>query len=305
MKRYLAYFLLLLAFGSSYTLNPVAAQEFGVSGGLTLQQSSARALALGEAFTTATDDISAMNYNPASLGTLKTPHMAFTYEQGLIEDSAAQVMLGFPFRSKAVLGFRLDYYDGGKLEIDNGDSVSAQRDLVLSLGSGVTMKRVSVGITGKFLSSTLAEAASAHAFAFDVGWNTKLTRALSWGTAFQNLGTPLRYVDKADPLPHLARTGLSYSFFPAAMSQITLFVDASYYINEKLLQPAVGLETNVGLLSFRCGYKKEPQDNEFSVGTGIAVGPSMLDYAFGLTGQETKNKISFSLRFGKQAPRFK
>ena len=62
--------------------------DVGCNAGLTLLEApSARAAALGEAFSAASDDLSAFSYNPASLFTFENSRGSFLYQEGATEDS--------------------------------------------------------------------------------------------------------------------------------------------------------------------------------------------------------------------------
>lgn len=271
----------------------------GTSGGLTLMEApGARAAALGEAFSAVSDDVSAMGYNPASLKSLKSGQASFLYQQGLVEDSYGQFMIGTPTKGGS-LGMSVGYYNGGTIDLYDGSSVrtvNAQTDLSVGLSYANNMGPISIGLTGKYLSSQLIESERATAFAGDLGMSMPVSSRLNMGAAVQNIGTELKFIEEGDSLPRMARAGMAYSFM--SNNAATLLVDGVYHMNEQELRPAAGLEINFGLLSIRGGYKGG-NDQEFSIGTGLMIGRSNLDYAFGMMdGLDARHRVSLSMRFG-------
>src|SRR5260221_13710945 len=89
----------------------------GTSTGLTLLESpGARPPALGEAFTSVSDDITALGYNPASLGTLTSGQASFLYNKGIAQDSSGHLAIGVPTHLGG-LGLSVGYYNGGDFQL--------------------------------------------------------------------------------------------------------------------------------------------------------------------------------------------
>lgn len=273
----------------------------GTSGGLTLLEASgARASSLGEAFTGMNNDIAAFGYNPASLSTLSSGQASFLYEKGMAEDSYGQFMIGSPMK-KSAMGLSVGYYNGGTIDLyDNGTSrsVTAQKDLSVALGYSRNFNGLSIGMTGKYLSSQLIDSYKASAYAADFGLSLGVGSRIRVGAAIQNLGSQLKFISEGDNLPRIARMGLSYNMIPGKWNTM-LLLDAPYYLNEAEVRPAIGLETLVGPMAIRGGFKKTNGLNEFTVGAGFALGKSSIDYAFGLVKDlNAQHKVSLSMKFG-------
>lgn len=289
-------------------LSVLSAAGPGVSGGLSLLEApSARPAALGQAYTAATDDISAFAYNPASLKTLQSGQTSLLYVKGMNEDSFAQFLIGRPLGQGAV-GLALGYYDGGDFEfvevespggplVDRG-TVRAQRDMMASLGYARSLGVVSMGVAAKFLSSELIQEEKATAYAADVGLSIPLHPRVNFGMALQNMGSKLTFVDEGDPLPRIARAGFTVGVLgkPAVT---TLLVDAPYFLNEKEIRPAFGVESLIGPVALRFGYKTKNELNAITTGVGFAIDRWSVDYAFGLVQDlDSTHKVSFSMRWG-------
>lgn len=292
-----------VVFLSLLSSRPLLAGGPGTSGGLTLLEApGARPAALGEAYSAVTDDIAAFAYNPSMLRSLKSGQASFLYQKGLVDDSYSQLMIGSPWRRMGV-GLSVGRYDGGNFHLSDGVTerdVKAEQDLVVALGAAKTMGPLSVGLTAKYLSSTLVEQAKATAYAADFGLSFTVNPRFNIGGALQNLGTSLKFQDTGDPLPRIMRLGASYTLLPRTGT--LLLFDVEHLFNENENRPALGLETRVGPLALRAGYRHSRDTGEFSVGTGFSWSRSALDYSFGLTsGAQTLNsehRITYSFRFG-------
>jgi len=287
----------------SMTANSTVLAGPGTSGGLTLLEApGARASALGEAYSAVMDDVAAFAYNPSALKSLKSGQASFMYQKGLVDDTFSQVMIGSPWRRMGV-GLSIGHYDGGDFELSDGNaqrSVSAQKDLVVSLGAARTVGPVSVGLTAKYLSSQLVETERATAYAADIGLSFSVSPRLNLGGAFQNFGTKLKFVSEGDPLPRIMRLGASYSLLPKYGTM--LLFDMEHLFNESETHPALGIETRVGPLALRAGYRQSADLGEFSVGTGFSWNRSNVDYSFGLTNGaqslDSQHRVAYSFRFG-------
>ncbi len=270
------------------------------SGDTLLEPMSARASAMGEAFTAVSDDIAAFGYNPASLKTLSSGQISLMYEKGLADDSYGQFMIG----SKG-MGLSLGYYDGGSVTLFDGineKTVTAKKDLTASLGYSVNLGNMSVGVAGKYISSELADSESATAFAGDIGLQMPITSTIRFGAAVQNMGTKMTYIDEGNDLPQIARAGLGISLLPSSY-KTTLLLDAPYFIKEHEMRAAIGVETMVGPMAIRAGYRTGNELAAVTFGAGFMMSGMSIDYSYGLVQDlEDSHRVSFALRFGSSNP---
>lgn len=276
----------------------------GLSVGQTLNQApTGRAAALAEAYSAMTNDVAAMNYNPASLGTLQESQASFLYQKGLADDSYGNFIVGLPL-AKGTLGFNLGYYDAGSFNYFDGTKqnvITAKRDITSSLGYAVGGNRWSFGFSGKYIQSQLLETSKASALAADFGTQWGFSRSLTFGAALQNIGTSMTYMNDAQSLPRVARAGLQYNV-PVAGSHVTFLADAPYYMNEKNLRPAFGLETLVGPMALRAGYSTKGDLAGLSFGAGFNFGKMSLDYSYGLVKDlNATQRVSVAMKFGGDA----
>jgi hypothetical protein len=261
---------------------------------------------LGNAFTGVRNNVATIAYNPAAPATLSQGSASFMFQRGLIEDSYGQFILGMP-NAERTGGFGLSagYYNAGTLDLvnDNGvmTSVKAQEDLMGALTYAHNIGNFSIGSSFKYLHSTLAQQYSASAMAVDAGILTQVSDRLSLGVSALNYGSKITYLSEGDRLPSSLNVGGSFALFPKFGSN--LLFSASYMNNEKQLTPALGLETLVGPLALRAGYRKTTGNTgEFTAGAGFSMGRSSLDYAFGLINQlNYQHKVSVAFNFGPSA----
>lgn len=285
-----------------FSVPSLFAAGVGTSGGVSLNLTQgARPSALGDAFSGAQDDIAGFGFNPAVLSSLKKSQATFLFQRGSIDDNFGQIAFGMPLNN-AGWGISVGAYDSGDLAISRDGitqtNLTAQRDLAVSLGGSVLVENISLGLTGKFISSEILESDTARAFVGDFGISMPLHSRVRLGSSIQNIGSNLSYENTDENLPRIFRSGLNINILPNRYVT-NLSLEAPYHINEQQWRPAVGLETIVGPLAFRAGYKSGTDLEEFSFGTGFAIGPSRLDYAFGLVDQlDSRHRISYSFRFG-------
>ncbi len=272
----------------------------GTSGGGTFREvAGARPMAVGEAFTSISNDITASGYNPSSLATLDGAQASFFYRTGMADDTFGSFMLGAPGHFGSY-GLSVGYFNGGDVELSDGVSqrrVNVQTDLALSLGYAFPIEKMKFGLTGKYLSSRLAGTKTATAYAADVGLQIPIGSHTRFGASVQNLGTELKFVDEGDKLPRTSRTGISM-LLPSVHWPVLVMLDGVYDINSSQLTSAFGLEAGLGPLLFRGGYEGSKRQNGFSAGLGIPFSRFSLDYAFGFANQlNAVHLISLSYHF--------
>jgi hypothetical protein len=96
----------------------------------------------------------------------------------------------------------------------------------------------SIGVAGKFINRDLKDN-SANTYAADAGVLWKLSPRLNVGGAIQNIGPAKAFIQEADPLPAVARTGLSYQ-----IKKLLLLTDVSSG-RDNVTQESVGAEYEI------------------------------------------------------------
>lgn len=279
------------------------------SGAPTLQNFiGGRSGGMGDAFSTIEDDVTVWEYNPATLATLKIPQIASTFSRGFAADYFSTISYGLPTHAGTFVG-SFGYYDTGseKLSASDGSdfNIHLQRDVLCALSYANRAGILNLGVSGKFLRSKLAEAASAITFAVDIGAMAQVpSQNLSLGVALRNLGSGLKFIEEEDPLPLELRFGGSYLLpLGSQQSKIVLSADIPYLINEKTTMIKLGAEyTYLNSLSFQVGYPVNSDALNMTFGVGMLWNKVVFNYGFGLAnGLSNTHRITVGYRFGQAA----
>ncbi len=271
----------------------------------------ARSLGLGGAYDGVADDLFAVGFNPAGLAVLRGGELAATLEKGLQDSSHQFLAAGFPLpmgafpdQGPAVVAASGYFSGSGSIEVNrtnpdgsflSSDSLSAGSDMMLGLsiaqrlyesvekhnGDDYRIQHF-LGLTGKYIHSTLAETASAHAFALDGGYMLRMPEwRIGFGLSVLNLGGKLTYVSDGDPLPTTYRAGLAYTLPLSPETNLLLATSAEYRQFEDATRYDVGAEYSVSREYFlRGGYQFNSDTGGLAIGFGLREGSLQADYAF-------------------------
>lgn len=155
---------------------------------------------------------------------------------------------------------------------------------------------LSVGVTGKFVRSSIGEELSGSAFGADVSvaWRKD---GLSAGTAVCNLGSKVKYGDSSYSMPMLVKAGAAYS----ADFGLTASVEADYLFSGAFAA-GLGLEYNLFDIGFlRAGYhygdKSQGLASFASLGAGVQFAGVELSAAWLTASPTLGNSLLFSLGY--------
>lgn len=181
----------------------------GVSGEFLEFGAGARGMALGGAFATISDDVSALHYNPAGLTFMDGPEVALTIMPYFADTDYYWAGMAFPFSDGDYgLGFFLGRFGFGNQPVRTEADPEGVQGLTYGVSEVVAglsfahafIDRFSAGATLKFISDDLATGslggASASTFAFDLGVNfhSELgNRPIFLSFVVQNLGGSLSH----------------------------------------------------------------------------------------------------------------
>lgn len=285
---------------------PARALEKGTAGAQPFSflglDSSARAAALGGAYTGLAADAGALSYNPAGLGLLRENEVSFMHNQYF--ESATQDHLAAVVRPG--FGVSADVFSFGRLNrttYASPDGTLGQfaiTDTALALGYGRAFGRLAAGAAAKLLRES-NDGTVGQSVAGDVGvlWDVPGARGLRLGAAAQNLGRQVRFQAGREALPATGRAGAAWSF-PAFGHDNALSADV---VKEGTDKPraSAGVETVAGgSLALRLGYTTR---NDAGAGLTAGVGWRgrnwSVDYAIAPYGDlGLTHRVGASLRWG-------
>ena len=248
-----------------------------------------RPASMGEAYAGVSDDVNAIFYNPA--GPARIDGSEFTAQYGLWLQNIGYSMLGFVYPVDKIGTFGLGVISLGVSGIErrSADTVSpdntfgASDSAYIISFSRTIIENLSAGLNAKMITQKI-DTNSATAYAGDIGmiWDTPLD-GLSFGASAQNIGTSIKFLNEADPLPLNYKAGLGFVWEPAASSQITLAADANMP-RDNGFWCSGGVEFKKDFSQdisacLRAGYKTVSQEG---LGSGITAGAGIVWKQFGL-----------------------
>jgi hypothetical protein len=208
-----------------------------------------------------------------------------------------------PIKGGGAYGLSAQYLGSGDVpetDIDGntlGTYSSHYASYNISYGRRYTRK-LSLGLTAKLIEAKIKDT-SAHAFAGDLGAFYRYNDQLDLGAAVTNMGTPLKFVEQADPLPMALRVGAAY--WPKPNWTMSL---EGVYRRYGLASVHTALEWRpMDLISLRAGYRTDTLRElswiaGLSTGLGLHLWGHEFDYAWVPMGDlGTTQYFSLIIRF--------
>ncbi len=248
---------------------------------------SARAAAMGGAFTAISGDVGTNEYNPAGLSETYRTDINATLIRHIEESKLQAFSVSYPLTFKKSAGDGDGFFgpDSNKLFLGlhyrsfQADDLARNefgipagefdiKDQLVQLGIAYTpFERLSLGAAGKMISSKLAGESLGN-FAFDAGFLWKLSAITTGGVSLMNVGPDKAFISEADPLPTTLRSGLAIQ-----TKRILLTADV-FTGRDKITQEAVGVEISPNsILKIRGGIINATS-LEFSGGIGLMFSPT-------------------------------
>ncbi len=273
------------------TTNAYSQAKVGSTGMQSLELDvSARAMAMGGAFTAVVDDVSAVFYNPAGLPYLYNKEAMFTQVVLPSSMNLSFFAIGLPMESiGGVLGIGGSFLSTGDIlettynsPTGTGRLFSAgEYALTLSYGRYLT-DRFSVGFTMKYLGTDLADV-SANGWSADIGtiYNTGF-RDFKVAMSITNFGPDMTLIENPAPLPINFHFGASVNLIESADHLAILSMEGSH--------PSDNLEKYQGGMeywyhdkySIRAGVRlNQDLDSDFEIVDGAQLRSSGIGLAFG------------------------
>jgi hypothetical protein len=254
---------------------------------------SARATAMGSAFTAIADDASAAYWNPAGLvnveGTvvmlnhtewpadINLEYATYTFAPGFIQGKVSLHARGLTMDPQVV---RTIYRQEGTGEMfDAGDmsfGLSYARYFTDKFSSGATLSWMHQGLADK----------SVNSFVVDFGLLYRIgIRGMKLGMAVQSIGSQVNFDDRSSKLPTIFKVGLSVDTYRSGPHSLIAAGEFSHPSDNKERQN-VGLEYSYNNFVFlRSGYNINYDTETFAAGAGVQMQTSQstainADYSF-------------------------
>lgn len=183
----------------------------------------ARASGLGEAYVALSDDIEAINWNPAGLASLEFAQVTGSHILWFGDITEEYVAFAMPMEGLGTIGFNILYLNGGSFtaySVDSGGnpvvgSTFNASDICIGLSyAGSSGKNVLFGATVKYISNSI-ETSKSSSIAFDAGLLFRdIVDSFSIGISLLNLGTGVNYGNELEKLPFNIKTGVSWRAAP-------------------------------------------------------------------------------------------
>jgi len=271
-----------------------------------------RALGLGSAYVSISNDVTAGYWNPAGLASLNYPQGIFMHDErfaGLVNYNYGAIAI--PYKNTMTLGFsvirlgidgipdtRQAFIDrNGNLKIDDASEIDytkitefnyADWAFLFSFGNKLN-ENLSYGVNLKLIRRDIAEYV-AWGIGFDLGVIYNLNEKLSLGANFQDITTTIVAWDNGTTqlISPTLKIGSSYKINFLDGVLIPAFDTDIRFENRKFASMAnvgpVSLDFHTGieytykkLVSIRLGYNEVKQ---ITLGAGIALPKLNIDYSF-------------------------
>ena len=265
----------------------------------------ARASGMGGAFVGIANDATSIYWNTAGLSHLEQQEIIFVHNEW--HQDVKYEYLGYTLPiNKSTLGFSLSYLNSGEFQgydaLDNPTSDFSAYGVALSLAYSYKVSpSISLGIGIKGIQEKL-ENEKASSLALDFGFIYKPGR-FSFGMAYTNLGSSMKFIQEKEPLPSKLTLGFGYKIFG---ERVSLAWDLDLPKDDKpILKQGIeyGYQESVFL---RLGYEYKTSAQKLE-GTGLSLGGGLkfsnweIDYNYSPNQSlGDSHRISLACRFGSK-----
>ncbi len=266
----------------------------------------ARASGMGGAFVGIADDATSIYWNTAGLSQLDRQEIIFVHNEWYQDVKYEYLGYSLPIKSKNTLGFSLTYLNLGNFEgydaLDNPTSEFSAYGVVLSFAYAYKVSpSISLGVGLKGIQEKL-ENEKASSMALDFGFIYKPGK-FSFGMAYTNLGSSMKFIQEKEPLPSKLTLGFGYKIFE---DRVSLAWDLDLPKDDKpILKQGIefGYQESIYL---RLGYEYKTSAQKLE-GTGLSLGGGFkfsnweIDYNYSPNQSlGDSHRISLAYRFGSK-----
>jgi hypothetical protein len=280
------------------------AQSAGSSGLAFLKFGfGARNIAMGDVGLTASNDLSAMYYNPSRLVSLEGNEVMFMHNEW-IQDVRSEVggikwnMFSLPF----AVGFNVTTVSDIEVRDKPGEPISKFNANYFfgSLSSGFTVvENLDFGATIKYLyEGIFNDESTGYGFDFGLNYLTPV-KGLTASAVIKNIGSMNELRIEKTKLPSELRFGGAYNFgLETAKLAFILAAEFQKYLDTEDIHINGGGEVIYNqTFAARVGYQSGYEARDFTGGVGIMWGNFRLDYAYMPFSLGLGNANLFSVQF--------
>jgi hypothetical protein len=296
MKKFLLIFIL----ASSYIL----AQSAGNAGLSFLKFGfGARNIAMGDAGASASNDLSALYYNPSRLALIEKNEVLIMHSSW-IQDVNSELfgvkwdMFGLPW----AIGLNYTSISGIEIRTRPGepDSKFNANYFFGSLSTGFYVwDKLSFGTTIRYLyEGLLSDEANGWGFDFGLNYETPF-RGLSVSTVIKNIGSMNALRNQETQLPTDFRLGSAYKFgIESAKLDFIAVAEFQKYLDTDDIHLNLGGDIVYDqIIALRVGYQSGYEAKSFTGGIGLMWGSLRFDYTYMPFSLDLGNANLFSLQF--------
>ena len=321
-------FLLILFFGltfSQYRDIPDVVTKVATTAGNWLKlETGARGVGMAGAMVAAGTGVSAITYNPASIGFIKGSELYYSKTNYLAGISHSSMAYGTQVTPTDFVAFHLFSFNSGKMDVTNAyfpDGTGEEFDVTgLSLRgtySKILTDRLKFGVSIKYIRENIYTT-SMQTVAIDLGSNFDTgIYGVVLGMSVTNFGPDIQFsgegleqqvadtlsVDGAlsrltdkFPIPMSFRVGIKKDVFNNSIHKLTIAMDGVNPV-DYVVTGNVGLEYSwLETAYVRGGTHLNHDTASFTLGAGIKIGNIFVDYAYANYGI-LENTNQFGLRF--------
>ena len=257
--------------------------------------SSARQVAMGDAFSGLADDINLLRYNIGGLGFIKKPMLGINFHNWIEDTQQGEIGLAFNTRY-GTFGLDIAYFSEGTVVEFNESFVRTGAEIgnddfsaLLGYGNAIKINQTNISFGGalKFVNQKLADRA-ASAVGIDLGVLIR-TKYISYGATIQNLGlAKMKFINEEYQLPQTYRGGIGFHFPLFENVNANADFDMAWLADQKVRSYLGGEVVVNDLIAFRGGYKiHDFEANRWGLGLGVIIpmewfynSQTRLDYSY-------------------------
>lgn len=296
----------------------------GSSGALFLNYSpSARASSMANSYSSITDDVFSIYYNPAGLVNLEKFELGASYTKSFEDLSNQYLSFAYPYKIGKVLGFSYHSFSDG--DIQGYDAMGSPTSLIKTVNKALTFSYskaftkdeieraiLNGGISLKYIFQTL-DNVSAQSFGLDIGVIYNIRPYKYWikeipaqefrvGAVIRNLGPGLKFDKESSSLPLSLNFGGAWISYPWSKHKLIVSLENKISLDDEY-KILFGIEYLLfQLLSVRFGYETSKKiGSSFSFGFGFKLSFVDFDYSIGNYGDlGNMHKMNIVVRFGEK-----